>query len=163
MEYKYFEKEFRIKFKLFSFSLVGRGSVFRITKRRKRAVFSINLDFGRAAWLNDALKCILKQNLGEEFKQFFRAHDYRVIIESSTNRAGRFLKICKIQNGILRSLFIPAEINSQGWKSFYSCLDSFFATKHVQRKHGLEITDEKQNQEGIMEYKQSRQTEVEDQ
>ena len=163
MEYKHFEKEFRTKFKLFSFSLVGRGSVVRIIERRKTETFSINLDLGGAAWLSDAIKSILQQNKGEEFKRLFRAHDYRVILESSRNSAGRFMKICKIQYGTLSSLFIPEETNCQGWKKFYSSLDSFFATKKVQRKERLEITEDKQQHEGRMEYKQRRKEEVEDQ
>ena len=86
MEYKHFEKGYRTKYKLFSFSLVGRGSVVRITKLKKTATFSINLDLGGAAWFSDAVNSVLRQNLVEEFKRFYRTHNYRVIIESSRNR-----------------------------------------------------------------------------
>ena len=73
------------------------------------------------------------------------------------------MKLCKIQNGTLSYLFIPEEINCQGWKKFNSCLDSFFVTKHVQRKDRSGITEQKQNQEGLTEYKQRRKEEVVDQ
>ena len=57
-----------------------------------------------------------------------------MIIESSRNNAGRFMKVSKIQNGTLSYLFILEEINCQGWIEFSRCLDSFFFAKHVQKK-----------------------------
>ena len=143
-DYKHFEKEFRTKFKLFSFSLVDRGSVIRITEWRKTACFSINLDLGGAAWLRDAVKSVLRQNSGEEFKRFYRNHSYSLIIQSSRNSAGRFMKIWKILNGTLSHLFIPEEFNGQGWRNFSSCLDSFFVTKQGQRNDSFGHTVQKQ-------------------
>ena len=94
MEYKHFNKEFRTRYKLFSFSFVERASVVRITEWRKIATFSFNLDLGGAT--RDVVNSILRQNLAEEFKRFYRTHNYRVILESSRNSAERFMKICKI-------------------------------------------------------------------
>ena len=146
-EYKHFEKEFRTKYKVFSFSLVDRGSVVRIIEWRKTVSSSIKLDFGGIAWLREAITSILRQNPAVEFKRFYRTHNYRVILESSRNNAGRFMKICKIQNGTLNYLFIPEEINCQGWKNFCCYLDSFFVTKYVQKKDGLRFSEKKQFQE----------------
>ena len=58
------------------------------------------------------------------------------------------MKICKIQNGTLSYLFIPEEIKWQGWKNFCSCLDSFFAIKHVRSKESFGFSENKQVQEG---------------
>ena len=91
LEHKHFKKEFRTKFKLFP----------RITEWRKTTSFLINLDVGGAAWIRDAVNSVLRQEPVEELKRFYRAHNYRVIIESSRNSARRFMKICKIQNGFL--------------------------------------------------------------
>ena len=102
-EYKHFEKEFITKFKVFSFSLVDRGSVIKITEWRKNTGFSINLDLGGAELLRDAVKSVLRQNSGEEFKRFYRNHNYSLIIQSSRNTAGRFMKVWKILNGTLKS------------------------------------------------------------
>ena len=133
-DYKHFEKEFRTKYKVFYFSLVDRGSVVKITEWRKTMTFSIKLDLRGIDWLREAVYNILRQNPEDEFKRFYRTHNYRVILETTRNRAGRFMKLCKIQNGSLNYLFIPEEINWQGWRNFAASLDSFFATKQVQKK-----------------------------
>ena len=132
--YKHFEKEFRTKHKVFYFSLVDRGSVIKITEWRKNVTFSLKLDLGGAAWVREIVCSILRQNPADEFKRFYRNHNYRLILESARNSAGRFMKICKIQNGILNYLFIPEEINWQGWRNCGCCLDSFFVIKQVQKK-----------------------------
>ena len=137
-DYKHFEKEFRTKHKVFYFSLVGRGSVIKINEWRKTVTFSFKLDLGGADWLREAISSILRQKPEAEFKRFYRTHNYRVILESARNSAGRFMKICKIQSGTLSYyLFIPKEINWQGWRNFGCCLDSFFVTKQVQKEARL--------------------------
>ena len=144
-EYKHFEQEFRTKFKIFSFSLVERGSV-RITECRKTSSFSISLDLGGVAWISGVLNSVLRKEPIEEFQQFYRAHNYRVIIESSRNSAGRYIKICKIQNGFLSQLFIPVEANSQGWRNFSSSINSFFNTKNEQKEVRTGVLERKQVQ-----------------
>ena len=134
LDYKHFDKEFRTKFKVFSFSLLERGSVIRITEWRKTVNYSIKVDLGGADWIRDSVHSILKINQVDEFKRFYRTHNYRLILECERNRAGKFLKICKVQNGTLNYLFIPEEINCHGWKNFCYCLDSFFVTKYDQSK-----------------------------
>ena len=52
------------------------------------------------------------------------------------------MKICKIQNGLLNYLFIPEEINWQGWLNFSYCLDSFFVNKMVQKKDRISSTQD---------------------
>ena len=150
-DYKHFEKEFRTKFKLFSFSLIDRGGVIKITERRKNASFSINLDFGGAAWLSDTINSVLSQNSVEEFKRFYRNHSYRLAIESSRNSAGRFMKIWKLANGNLSYLFIPEEFKGQGWNKFSACLHSFFDTKNWQNEIGLGIKEEISLKDGPVE------------
>ena len=132
-DYKHFEKEFRTKYKVFYCSLVDRGSVVKITEWRKTMTFSIKLDIGGVDWLREAVYNILSQNPAEEFKRFYRTHNYIVILESARNSAGRFMKICKIQIEALNYLFIPEETNWQGWRNFGACLDSFL-TKQVHKK-----------------------------
>ena len=90
-DYKQYEKDFRTKLKHFTFSLVERGSVVRITEWRKGVSFSINLDLEGAYWIREVLNDVLRQEPVEEFKRFYRAHNYRVILESSRNSAGRYV------------------------------------------------------------------------
>ena len=92
-DFNHFEKEFRTKFKVFSFSLVDRGSVVKITERRKHVNYSIKLDLGGIDWLRQSVHNILTFNPGEDFKRFYKSHNYRLILESARNSAGRFLKI----------------------------------------------------------------------
>ena len=87
-DYKHFEKEFRTKFKVFSFSLVERGSVVRIVEWRKNNYFSIKLDLEGVDWLRKFVHNILRLNLGEDFKRFYRTHNYRLILESARNSEG---------------------------------------------------------------------------
>ena len=136
-DYKHFNKEFRTKFKTFSFSLVDRGSVIRITEWRKTGHYSIKVDLGGADWNREFVHSILKINQVDEFKWFYRTHNYRLILECERNRAGRFLKICMVQNGTLNYLFIPEEINCHGWRNFCYCLDSFFVTKYDKYKERM--------------------------
>ena len=81
LEYKHFEKEFRTKFKLFTFFPIERGNVVRIIEWRKTTSFSINLDLGGAAWISDVVNNVLRQEPMEEFKRFYRAHNYSVHID----------------------------------------------------------------------------------
>ena len=96
-DYKHFEKEFRTKLKVFSFSLVDKGSVIKIVEWRRNVNFSFKLDLGGADWLRKSVHNILRLNPGEDFKRFYKTHTYRLILESARNRAGRFLKIFKVQ------------------------------------------------------------------
>ena len=136
-DYQHFKNEFRTKFKVFSFSLVDRGSAAKINEWRKNVNYSIKLDLGGADWLRESVHNILRINLVEDFKRFYRTHSYGLIVETVRNGAGRFLKICKVQNGTLNYLFIPEEIKWQGWRNLCLCLDSFFVSKDVQPKDSL--------------------------
>ena len=147
-DYKHFEKEFRTKHKVFYFSLVDRGSVIKISEWRKKVSFSMKLDLGGADWIRKVVSSTLRQNSAADFKRFYRNHNYRLILESCTNSAGRFMKICKIQNGTLNYLFIPEEINGQGWKNFGCCLDSFFGTKQVQKIDRMGSTQDEMTSKG---------------
>ena len=136
-DYKHFEKEFRTSFKVFSFSLVDRGSAVKINERTKNATYSVKLDLGGANWLRESVHNILRINQVEDFRRFYRTHNYRLILECARNGAGRFLKLCKVQNGTLNYLFIPKESKWQGWRNLCCCLDSFFVNKYVQPKDRL--------------------------
>ena len=46
--------------------------------------------------------------------------------ECSTNSAGWFLKVMKIQNGVLRTILIPTEHGDRGWVLFEKCVKSFY-------------------------------------
>ena len=78
-EYKHFEKEFRTKHKVFYFSLVERGSVIKISEWRKNVTFSMELDLGGGAWIREVISNILRQNPADEFKRFYKNHNYRLI------------------------------------------------------------------------------------
>ena len=147
-DYKHFEKEFKTKFKVFSFSMVDRGSVIKIVEWRKNVNYTVRLDLGGADWLRVSVHNILRLNPGEDFRQFYRTHNYRLILESARNTTGRFLKIWKVQNGTLNKLFIPEESNWIGWRNFCFCLDSFFATKTLQPLNSKGLVEELQYQEG---------------
>ena len=69
-----------------------------------------------------------------------------MIFESSRNSAGRFLKICKIQNGFLSQLFVPEEANGQGWRNFSSCINSLFNNKNEQKEARKGVPERKQSQ-----------------
>ena len=87
-------------------------------------------------------------NPAEDFKRLYITQNYRVILESARNSAGRFMKICKIQNETLNYLFIPKEINWQDWRNFCCCLDSFFITKYIQTKDSLGFSEKQHIQVG---------------
>ena len=148
-DYKHFEKEFKTKFKVFSFSLVDRGSVIRIVEWRRNVKYSFTLDLGGSDWLRESVHNVLRFNPEEDFKRFYRTHNYRLILESARNKAGKFLKICKVQNGTLNHLFVPEESNWLGWRNFCYCLDSFFVIKLAQPIDNLGLVKEKQFQEGL--------------
>ena len=69
-KYKHFNREFRTKFKLFTFSLVERGSVVKITEWRNTTSFSVNLDLGGVAWIKDVLISVMRQEPIEDFNGF---------------------------------------------------------------------------------------------
>ena len=89
-DYKHFEKEFRTRFKPFSFSLVDRGSAIKINEWTKNATYSIKLDLDGADWLRESVHNILRINPVGDFRRFYRSHNYRLILESARNGAGRF-------------------------------------------------------------------------
>ena len=148
--YKHFEKELERNSNYF-LSLLDSGSVIKITEIRKNVSFSINLDLGGAAWLSNTIISVLRQNPMEEFKHFYRNHNYILAIKSSRNSAGRFMKIWKLVNGNLSYLFILEEFKGQGWSKFSGCLHSFFDTKNWQKEIRLKIKEEKPLQDGPVE------------
>ena len=70
--------------------------------------------------------------LGKEgnFRRSFRGGNYQLIVDSSKNKAGCFLRVLKIQNGNTRMVIIPAEYAFKGWEKFGDCMQSFFSNKN---------------------------------
>ena len=49
-----------------------------------------------------------------------------LLAECSMNSAGWFLKVMKIQNGVIRSIVVPAKNGDRWWVMFEKCLKSFY-------------------------------------
>ena len=59
--------------------------------------------------------------------------NYQLLAECSTNSAGWFLKVMKIQNGVIRSIVVSAEHGDRGWVIFEKCVKSFYLNDYCKQ------------------------------
>ena len=52
-----------------------------------------------------------------------RGSSYVLLVEIQANKSGRFMKISRLQNGVLRSVVVPGGNNSSSWKDLLNCVE----------------------------------------
>ena len=52
-----------------------------------------------------------------------RGSSYVLLVEIQANKSGRFMKISRLQNGVLRSVVVPGGNNSGSWKDLLNCVE----------------------------------------
>ena len=124
--YKHFDRDFRTKYKVFSFRLDDSGGKIIITERNRFNNFVVEFDLGGGEWLCRIASEVLRIGKKGTFIRKFRGSNYQLLAECNKNRAGWFLKVMKIQNGVIRSIVVPAELGDRGWVMFEKCLKSFY-------------------------------------
>ena len=95
--YEHFDIEFKTKHKIFIFTLDESSSFIRIVERNRINSYVVEVDLGGGAWLRRVIEEAL--GLGKEgnFRRIFRGRDYQLVVDSSMNKAGCFLRALKIQ------------------------------------------------------------------
>lgn len=88
--------------------------------------FSFDIDLGGAFWIYENVKWAYEKRLAGDFRKAYRGHGYTVILDSSINKAGCFMKITKFFSGSWRNIIIPREYNLKGWRAFVECLSKIF-------------------------------------
>ena len=94
--YKYFDTDFKTKYKTFIFTLDESGSFIRIVERNRFNCYEVEVDLGGGNWLSRvAVKAV---RLGKEgnFRRLFRGRNCQLIVDSSKNKASCFLRVLKI-------------------------------------------------------------------
>ena len=61
-----------------------------------------------------------------KFRRLLRCSNYLLVVECNLNSAGWFLKIMKIQNGVVRNIVVPVEFEVGEWVKFENCLKCFY-------------------------------------
>ena len=146
--YKHFDIEFKTKHKIFIFTLDESGSFIRIVERNRSNSYVVEVDLGGGAWLCKVAEEALGKGKEGNFKRVFRGRDYQLVVDSSKNKAGCFLRVLKIHNGSTRNVIIPAEFEYRGWEKFGECLQSFFS-KNISNMGGLNSTKQKGQRSNI--------------
>ena len=109
--------DFKTKFKTFIFTLDESGSFIRIEERNKINSYDVEVDLG-GDWLSRTVEEAVRSGKDGTFRRIFRGRNYQLVVDSSKNKAGRFLTVLKIQNGATRKVIIPAEYEFKGWEKF---------------------------------------------
>ena len=124
--YKHFDRDFRTKHKVFLFRLGDSGGKIIITEKNRNKNFVIEVDLGGGEWLYRIAGEALKIGRIGTFIRKYRGSNYHLLAECSTNSAGWFLKVMKIQNGVIRTIVVPAEHGDRGWVLFEKCVKRVF-------------------------------------
>ena len=115
---KHFDVDFKTKHKIFIFTLEESGSFIRIVKRNRINSHDVEVNLGGGDWLRRVVEEALRTGKEGNFRRIFRGRNYQLVVDSSKNKAGCFLRVLKIQNGATRKVIIPAEYAFRGWESF---------------------------------------------
>ena len=132
--YKHFDIDFKTKFKTFWFTLDESGSFIKIVERNKYNSYDLEFDLGGGCWLRRVVEEAVRLGKEGNFRRLFRGGNYHLVVDSSKNKAGCFLRVMKIQNGENKKVIIPVEYAFKGWEKFGECLQSFFS--NINNKNG---------------------------
>ncbi|EXB62645.1 hypothetical protein L484_023940 [Morus notabilis] len=100
------------------------GAYVNFEEVKKNHRFCLTCTIDAAFRLSDTLDIIGKFEAGQGFKRKFTNSSMTILVEILANVGGEFLKILKVQNGVVRNLFLPGDGSKSGWGTMKVKLDA---------------------------------------
>ena len=131
VSYKHLDREFRTEHKLFLLTVEKGGQAVKIVERNRVKDFDLSFELGGANWLCDITLEAVQFQGKNGFLRKFRGSSYVLLATIDTNRRGRFLRLDKLQEGKLSSIYVPNGFQSNGWRELRNCLLSMLRRERM--------------------------------
>ena len=138
VSYKHLDREFRTEHKLFLITVEKGGQSVNIVERTRVKDFNLSFELGGVNWLCDITLEAIEFHGKNGFLRKFRGSSYVLLAMIDTNSRGSFLRLDKLQEGKLSSIFVPNGIQSSGWRDLRNCLLSMLGKERLMEERRIE-------------------------